>query len=580
MLGNVPSYLGYDLIAFQDQSKKPEFNLHTKNLSNGLSVLYVNGDSLWNVGEGDCDLKEKTMSTELLLGATIILPIGQCSRSITRQNQENGNCLAILIFAWSYILSARWVEMQQTSGKFAAQSNDRMVYLCDQVGWRDDTSESLLGTIDVNLGDACIDAVRWWAAILAKGEGWRAEIERNGNVYRSPWSTTSNSADHQFRLTRASTSQSSFDSVLSPPSSEVALGYLTDFCLHHNAGGQCSAALASALTFPSLTAASLPLPSSHERRDTSGFKLLPYYMTLSCSRRGIESLLCNTFFDPHIPCNLVSAWIQPIFEVLDPLIARKDYHVLAMVLGRQQPKAAGLWAGAIITGMARSILQHCRNGFIAIDTHSAAWTNTTQTFMSLAPRPLPDCDRIYRSDECRLLYLAGEELNSRIPICPWSPFGTTALSDTDICVRTHANCAAGHFLRYAGWSWALKVGANVRDPGFCGDTTKQCVHITLDDTIVLDTHEETALVSETSSEMATRSIFGWLRSYGWPATEKAIHSHSWIISEESDDESDDNQDDDGVLAHSRQTISGSHPYGAAVEMLVPSAIQVDGAMNT
>lgn len=195
--------------------------------------------------------------------ATIILPIGQCSRSITRQNQENGNCLAILIFAWSYILSARWVEMQQTSGKFAAQSNDRMVYLCDQVGWRDDTSESLLGTIDVNLGDACIDAVRWWAAILAKGEGWRAEIERNGNVYRSPWSTTSNSADHQFRLTRASTSQSSFDSVLSPPSSEVALGYLTDFCLHHNAGGQCSAALASALTFPSLTAASLPLPSSH-----------------------------------------------------------------------------------------------------------------------------------------------------------------------------------------------------------------------------------------------------------------------------------------------------------------------------
>ncbi|KAL5326455.1 hypothetical protein ACEPPN_004140 [Leptodophora sp. 'Broadleaf-Isolate-01'] len=260
--------------------------------------------------------------------------------------------------------------------------------------------------------------------------------------------------------------------------------------------------------------------------------------------------------------------------------------------------------------------------------------------MSLAPRPLPDCDRIYRSDECRLLYLAGEELNSRIPICPWSPFGTTALSDTDICVRTHANCAAGHFLRYAGWSWALKVGANVRDPGFCGDTTKQCVHITLDDTIVLDTHEETALVSETSSEMATRSIFGWLRSYGWPATEKAIHSHSWIISEESDDESDDNQDDDvsdpgkvkytsdkferitawldqcgkesevvyihpespplaaslcftlmsimlivemlaqGVLAHSRQTISGSHPYGAAVEMLVPSAIQVDGAMNT
>ncbi|KAG4434240.1 hypothetical protein IFR05_010282 [Cadophora sp. M221] len=267
-------------------------------------------------------------------------------------------------------------------------------------------------------------------------------------------------------------------------------------------------------------------------------------MTLSCSRRGIESLLCNTIFDPHIPCNLASAWIQPIFGVLDPLIAKKDYHVLAMVLGRQKPKIAGLWVGAMITRMARSILQHCRNGFIAIDIHSAAWTNTTQTFMSLSPRPLPDSDRIYRSDECRLLYLTGEELNSRIPICPWAPFGTTALPGTDICVRIHANCAAGHYLRYASWSWALKTGANVRDSGFCNDTTKQSVDTTLDEAIILDTHKETAPLSETVSEMATRSIFGWLRSYGWPAKEKAIYSHSWILSEGSDDESDENPKDD------------------------------------
>lgn len=194
--------------------------------------------------------------------------------------------------------------------------------------------------------------------------------------------------------------------------------------------------------------------------------------------------------------------------------------------------------------MARSILQHCRNGFIAVEIHSAAWTNTIQTFMSLDPQPLPGCDRIYRSDECRLLYLAGEELNSRLPICPWRPLGTTALSDTDICVRTHAHCAAGHYLRYASWSWALKNGANIRDPGFCSDTTKQSVYTTVDDTIIFHMHKETALVPETISEMATRSIFGWLRSYGWPAAEKVIYSHSWIISEGSDDESDDDPEDD------------------------------------
>lgn len=116
--------------------------------------------------------------------------------------------------------------------------------------------------------------------------------------------------------------------------------------------------------------------------------------------------------------------------------------------------------------------------------------------------------------------------------------------DTDICVRTHAHCTEGHYLRYASWSWALKNGANVRDPGFCSGTTKQRVYTTVDDTIILDRLKETALVPETISEMATRSIFGWLRSYGWPAPEKVIYSHSWIILEGSDDEPANDPEDD------------------------------------
>ncbi|RDL36048.1 uncharacterized protein BP5553_06660 [Venustampulla echinocandica] len=355
----------------------------------------------------------------------------------------------------------------------------------------------------------------------------------------------------------ASSFQSSFDSLSSPPSSDVALGYLIDFCLLHNVGCQYSAALAAALTFPSLTNASLPLPSFNDscvssqiatadisspprisQAPPSGhvdmkdeilqdFTLLPYYMTLSCSRRGIQSLICNTFFDPHIPCNLVSAWVQPIFEVLDPLIAKKDYTVLAMVLGRQRPNIVALWTGAIVTGMSQLYPTYCRNRLFPIEIHSAAWTDATQTFMSLDPRPLLGCDRIYRSDECRLLYLAGEELNSRLPICPWPPFGTTALSDTDICLVL-----------------GLRNGGKVRDPGFSSDTTKQSAYATVDDTITLDSPKETALVSETISAAMTQSIFGWLRSYGWPAAEKAIYSHSWIPSEGPDDESDDGPEDD------------------------------------
>lgn len=144
MLGNFPSYLSHNLVAFQEQDNKPEFDLHTKALSNYLSVLYVNGESLWSVGEGDCDLKEKIMPNQLLLGVRKSI---SCSFSGDnsfanwpelhkhhKTQSRGGNCLAILVFAWSYILSARWVEMQQTSGTFSAQSNDRMIYLYHQAG--------------------------------------------------------------------------------------------------------------------------------------------------------------------------------------------------------------------------------------------------------------------------------------------------------------------------------------------------------------------------------------------------------------------------------------------------------------
>jgi len=465
------------------------------------------------------------------------------------------------------------MEIQQASRMVPVQLDDRIVYLCHQAEWSDQASESLLDVIGINLGPVNNDAARWWTAILAKDEGWRAEIQRNETVYRSPWSTTNSSTDYKFRLQRTNSLENSCSSSYSPPNSEIALSYLIDFCYLHNVESQCSTALAAALTLPSITKANLPAPTSHDTcvrthktpEDISfsrnscfsasgrinekdeilrDFRLLPYYMTLSCSSRGLESILCNTFFNPHIPSNLVSAWIQPIFEVLDPLITEMNYKVLAMLISAQSPNIGALWTGAIITGMAQTILQRCRNGFIAIDIHSAAWTNTTQTFMSLDPQPLPSADLIYRSDECRLLYLAGEELNSRLPICAWRPFGTTALCDTEICVRTHAHCSGGHYLRYSSWSWLLKSGERVQDPGFCSDKGEHEIYTTTDDNVILDARGEIKQVRETISETLTRSIFGWLRSYGWPTAEKHIYTHSWIISEGSDDESEVDPEDD------------------------------------
>jgi hypothetical protein len=52
------------------------------------------------------------------------------------------------------------------------------------------------------------------------------------------------------------------------------------------------------------------------------------------------------------------------------------------------------------------------------------------------------------------------------------------------------------------------------------------------------------LESEALSEMATRSIFGWLRVTGYPQSERDIYRQSWIDMEDSDEE----ELDDGTSA--------------------------------
>lgn len=189
-----------------------------------------------------------------------------------------------------------------------------------------------------------------------------------------------------------------------PPSSEVALKYLSDFSTFHCIDSRCSVALATTLTFPFLGArsAKLPLPnllstntmlttphpSLVERHQKKGSileesKLLPYYMTLSCNTRGMYALLCGSFFDPQVSCNLASPWFQPILEIISPLVKAGDFEKVAIIMGKRQPKLAALWMGATISGMANVIFQGVRIGLTAIELHASAWTATAHSFISL-----------------------------------------------------------------------------------------------------------------------------------------------------------------------------------------------------
>ncbi|KAL8835534.1 MAG: hypothetical protein Q9176_006883 [Flavoplaca citrina] len=108
-----------------------------------------------------------------------------------------GNHLAILLLAWAYVLSARWVELQPSCGLTGSLPPGAMHYSDLQAARLNNEEDIPADTIETDIGEECERAARWWAAILAPGEGWYATVDFGDKIYRSPWSAHIASVAHQ-----------------------------------------------------------------------------------------------------------------------------------------------------------------------------------------------------------------------------------------------------------------------------------------------------------------------------------------------------------------------------------------------
>ncbi|CEJ95110.1 hypothetical protein VHEMI10611 [[Torrubiella] hemipterigena] len=200
---------------------------------------------------------------------------------------------------------------------------------------------------------------------------------------------------------------------------------------------------------------------------------------------------------------------------------------------------AGLWLGASITGTAARRMQEAPAAWWKADLSAAAWTSS---YVSFIPDPVSksvtDTKDISRTDECRLMYLSHEPRYSLL--FPFAPFGCTALEDTNLEVRQHAECPAIHHLRYDGFSWNCDNGRKHKQSvsstaaiaarskaglpfGWSGGTEVNYDPIDFEDDV---------------SEAITRNMFDWLRGTdGFPVAERAIRQREWIDNLDSDDDS-------------------------------------------
>ncbi|POS70844.1 hypothetical protein DHEL01_v210760 [Diaporthe helianthi] len=440
--------------------------------------------------------------------------------------------ISILFLAWAYVLSARWTEVIPGANDIQYTENSA------------ESSRKESSAVDVPIMATSREAARWWKAVLAPGQGWLANADTDGGILYSPWS---------IRLSSSTVLTPIFLDNSPAPSdaadSAAALQYLSEYVAVYGVAEQSWAALAAVLCLPFATRWSsniaLPAPSISQRRllsqqdkPSAPFSLgqVDKLMVLSCNTQGIEALLLSTFFDPAVPCNLVSPFLQGVFAALDS-ISQAPLQVIH-ALSRHSPKVGFLWVGAWILGKHTSLLDHARHGFSEIDLLSAVWTGTTQIFMQL-PVSTPSPGHIRREDECRLAYLTSKKYQRNLPFCPWKPFGSVPVKDAELGAQIHAGCR-GHRLRYKGWAWdcwdngrPVNVTHDVPASNNSYELSKSLHRASIE-----VPYDKLDMEDDSASCTATLNAFMWLRRGGFAASERHIRRHEWIC--EAFDDEDDN----------------------------------------
>ncbi|KAL9062937.1 MAG: hypothetical protein Q9161_009689 [Pseudevernia consocians] len=521
----------------------------------------------WRVtGSKDCDVVGKPLQMppvplrlQTSSPITVALSGNSFRKWIEWEGDDQPGLLAVLALAWSYILSARLVELQ---------GSDVSIFTYTEAAapvYRGDKNPS---SVSVDIG--CVDSktVRWFAAILAPGIGFQIALDREQSHSRhGPWAYSLAMHVSRFSIKCSEDYEDPKISDDTPLTSYQALQSLIDFGNRYSVSShQLHAALATALLFPTLNylkvnpalpclAASNPKGSPAKLGNGALDRLfddLPCYITLSCGGDVIISSLCGVFWNPHIPSNLVSPWLKPLLDLKKTKNCQsapgRYNEILAVISARRAPNIAYLSVGAAISGLTSKILEQVLTGQPPLERHAFAWTGVPQSFMDLAGEG-EYCEThfsrayIRRSDCWRLRKLpptVEDDLHYGVgPFTPWAPPGYALWKNCPLRVQVHRNCER-HALAYEGSTWCFSNGLVLED-----DLGRDSVvpHISKDrlseDSNV--SHDLLQfLASEDTSIEATRASFRWVLDNGEGRPPEEAYKDAWLLGiGDEDSESDE-----------------------------------------
>ncbi|KAG6227592.1 hypothetical protein E4U26_001598 [Claviceps purpurea] len=488
--------------------------------------LHAWGTSTWKPSSGDCSLPsfEKRYQFPVTQQDPLVISL----KINHHRLRKEGGQISLLMLAWAYVLSQRWSELMP--GAQAIEYTNNSATLSDGGGGFKKTDSRV-----IDLGVITDEALRWWAAVLAPGEGWAARIHHNGQDLRSPWSVSLQTAKNlilTFRITRSRGGRNS------PPPYSAAAQYIADYAKYHGIEDQSRVAFAAALLLPARRSVSKKLcwscPVWYKKPPEPSETAAQYWppwgkerdqldrlITMSCNTNGTISLLCSSFVDPDLPCNVSGAWIQGAFAVMDQPEAQKP-DVLSSILSKRSPHLGFLWLGAILLDLQDLVIARVRPVLYIIDLHSAAWTGTLMSFIQrpAADYP-PNVEMIQRVDEARLMFLSQTEFQCEPPFVPFPPFGTIAVKDCFLEVQSHASCSGSHELLYAGWKW--DGHGDVQDAQDAKTRLLESSEATGHAVASMAVRYDKLDCDSCRLSAFTREIFRWLREMdGWPVAERDI----------------------------------------------------------
>lgn len=286
------------------------------------------------------------------------------------------------------------------------------------------------------------------------------------------------------------------------------------------------------------------------------------------SRDVIISSLCGILWDPRVPGNLASPWLQPLWDLNDIKgvqgIRGRYSEVLALICARRAPNIAFLSIAASISGLAYKIWDQVRSGQPPLERHAYAWTGVPQSFMDVAGegKYLKVCfaeEYIRRSDCWRLRKLppiVDDDLYYGIgPFTPWEPAGYGLLKNCPVRVQVHKDCARHTFL-YEGSTWHFTNGSKLEN-----DLGRDSIvpHVFPDPLPMAEPYSDLPPVgNEETSMEATAASFRWVLDNGEGTPQEDAYEDPWLHHLYNDD-----SDGDEMSVDSSSSIGkGSREIGS------------------